>query len=154
MFSIINKFAKRMPLIRRRTFSTIVTKHLYNKPSCLKCEHYNLEDSKCYAIKNIPILATDSRKNDCRCSCGPAGKLYKYIGPSFAQDNEHIKENVYLSVTSLVFCKLFVFEFYPPYSMVICVLPLSLTAFYGLLFLEQTYMYKKMEKEERQRLSK
>jgi hypothetical protein len=145
MFSLINK----------RRFSTIVTKgtkDINKLPSCLNCEHYNLVDSKCYAIKNIPILASDSRKNDCYCSCGPVGKQYKYIGPSFAQDNERIKENMYLSVTSLIFCKLFVFGFCPPYSMVICVLPLSLTAFYSLLFLEQTYLYKKMEKDEIQRL--
>ena len=140
----------------RRRFSTIVsnvtTKDVNKLPSCFTCVHYNQVDSKCYAIKNIPVLASDSRKNDCRCSCGPAGNQYKYIGPSFAQDNERIKENVYLSVTSLIFCKLFVFNFCPPYSMVVCVLPLSLSAFYGLLFLEQTYIYKNMEKEERQRL--
>ena len=144
-------------LINKRRFSTLVTKQFSTKdinklPSCFTCEHYNQVDSKCYAIKNIPVLALNSRKSDCYCSCGPTGKQYKYIGPSFAQDNERIKENVYLSVTSLIFSKLFVFNFCPPYSMVICVLPLSLTAFYGLLFLEQTYIYKKMEKEERQRL--
>jgi len=149
MFSLINKFGRRFSTKVTKQFSTKDAKKL---PSCLKCEHYNHVDTKCYAIKNIPVLALDSRKNDCYCSCGPDGKQYKYIGPSFAQDNERIKENVYLSVTSLLFSKLFVFEFCPPYSMIVCVLPLSLSAFYGLLFLEQTYIYKNMEKEEKQRL--
>ena len=139
----------------RKRFYTIVTnvtKDVNKLPSCFTCIHYNQVDSKCYAIKNIPVLATDSRKND--YNCGPDGNQYKYIGPIFAQDNERIKENAYLSVTALIFSKLFVFNFCPPYSMIVCVLPLSLSAFYSLLFLEQTYLYKKMEKEERHRLSK
>jgi hypothetical protein len=132
--------------IRRRInigkrFSTNANK----TPSCLSCVHYNPVDSNCYAIKNIPVL---------NCSCGPDGKQYEYIGPALKKDMEHIRENVYLSVSSLILCKLFVFDFYPPYSMVICVIPLTLTGFYGLVYLEQIYSYAKMEREERQRLIK
>ena len=135
-------------------FSTNANKFSTNAklPSCLNCVHYNSEDSKCYAIKNIPVIALDSRQNDCYCSCGPNGKQYEYIGPRFKKDIEHLKENTYLSGTSLILCKLFVFEFWPPYSMVICVLPVSLTAFYGLLFLEQSYYHYKMDKDETNRL--
>ena len=142
-------------IIRRRInigkrFSTNANK----TPSCLNCVHYNSVDSNCYAIKNIPVLASDSRKNDCYCRCGTDGKQYEYIGPTLKKDMEHIRENVYLSVSSLILCKLFVFDFYPPYSMVICVIPLTLTGFYGLVYLEQIYSYAKMEREERQRLIK
>jgi len=82
--------------IRRRInigkrFSTKANK----TPSCLSCVHYNSVDSNCYAIKNIPVLASDLRKNDCYCSCGPDGKQYEYIGPALKKDMEHIRENIY-----------------------------------------------------------
>lgn len=124
-----------------------------NAPVCTNCVHYNPQDTKCYAIKNMQILAEDSRKKICNNSCGPYGKQYEYMGPELKKDREHIKENVYLSGSALIFCKLFIFELYPPYSMVICVLPLSLTAFYGIFFLEQTYNLIKMEKAEKKRLN-
>lgn len=135
-------------------FSTIENKNKNNAPLCRNCVHYNPVDSKCYAIKNIPILASAARLDMHQNGCGPDGKQYEYMGPELKKDRERVKENIYLSVSSLIICKLFIFESYPPYSMVICVLPLSLSAFYSILFLEQTYDLTKMEIFERKRIGK
>jgi hypothetical protein len=135
----------------RKKFSTI-SKYDLNKPLCINCINYNPQNAKCYAIKATPVLAEDSRKKICNSTCGPYGKRYEYMGPELKNDREHVKENLYLSGSSLIICKLFIFNLYPPYSMVICVLPLSLTAFYGFIFLEQTYNLIRMEKQEKERL--
>ncbi len=152
-YSVRNNFV-RNNFVRnnnRKRFSTL-SKYELNKPLCINCVNYNPQNAKCYVITATPVLAEDARKNDCNSTCGPYGIRYEYMGPELKKDREHIKENLYLSGSCLIICKLFVFNLYPPYSMVICVLPLSLTTFYGFIFLEQTYNQIRMEKAEKKRL--
>jgi hypothetical protein len=122
-------------------------------PSCFSCLHYNLIDSKCSADKfSPPIDSKYYRTDDLQTNCGLKGKYYTYYGPELAKENKKLVKNFGLSIISLGLSG-YLFTVYPPYSMIICTVPLSLTAIYGLLLIEQTYIYNKMEKDEQQRLA-
>ena len=140
---------------RRRLFSTIMnTNKTSNAPSCSNCLHYNMEKLTCNVNLGSPIDSNNFRTNDLITNCGEEGKYYKYYGLKMEQENKIILRNFGLSGTSLIFCNLFnVYSLYPPVSMVISTIPIFLTAIYGLLFVEQSYYYNKMENEENARLT-
>jgi len=117
-------------------------------PPCYSCSHYNPKDATCRADKfSPPVVSAYYRTNDLQTNCGPEGKYYNYYGPELAKDNKKLLRNFGLSSISLG-VSTYLFSVYPPYSMVICTIPLSLTAVYGMLLIEQTYIYNKMEKEQ------
>lgn len=117
-------------------------------PPCYSCLHYNPKDETCRADKfSPPVVSAYYRTNDLQTNCGPEGKYYNYYGPELARDNKKLLKNFVMSTVSLGVSG-YLFSVYPPYSMVICTVPLSLTSIYGLLLIEQTYIYNKMEKEQ------
>ena len=140
---------------RRRLFSSIInTNKPINAPTCSNCLHHDMEKLTCNVNSKIPINSHDFRTNNLITNCGEEGKYYKYYGPKMEEDNKIILRNFGLSGTSLIFCNLFnVYSLYPPVSMVISTIPIFLTTIYGLLFVEQSYYYNKMENEENERLN-
>jgi hypothetical protein len=141
---------------RRRLFSTIInTNKTNNAPSCSNCLHHNMEKMTCNVNLESPIDSNNFRTNDLITNCGEEGKYYKYYGPKMEQENKIILRNFGLSGTSLIFCNFFnVYSLYPPVSMIVSTIPIFLTGIYGLLFVEQSYYYNKMENEENARLTK
>ncbi len=140
---------------RRRLFSTIMnTNKTSNAPTCSNCLHYNMEKVTCNVNLGSPINSNNFRTNEVITNCGEEGKYYKYYGPKMAEENKILLRNFGISGTSLIFCNIFnVYSLYPPVSMVISTIPIFLTGIYGLLFVEQSYYYNKMENEENARLT-
>lgn len=142
---------------RRRLFSTIMNKNknkTNNAPTCSNCLHHNMEKITCNVNLGSPINSDNFRTNELITNCGEEGKYYKYYGPKMEAENKIILRNFGLSGTSLIFCNIFnVYSLYPPVSMIVSTIPIFLTAIYGLLFIEQSYYYNKMESEENARLN-
>lgn len=142
---------------RRRLFSTITntnTNKTINAPSCSNCLHYDMEKNTCNVNLGSPINSDNFRTNELITNCGEEGKYYKYYGSKMAEENKILLRNFGISGTSLIFCNLFnVYSLYPPVSMVISTIPIFLTGVYGMLFVEQSYYYNKMENEENARLT-